>query len=148
MRLLRWLTNKRGDMVWNTLVIVTVMLPLMSLTLDIPRYFILRSTLQNAADAAAEAAARTVDAETLIYSGGQDLLPSGAVQYAHMAFDAVASPMNAKGYNLSLDGISINESQDRVTATAHGQISYMFGLTPSVTISARSESWFRSLHTP
>jgi len=146
-RLLRWLMGKRGDMVWNTLVIITVLLPLMGLTLDIPRYFILRSTLQNAVDAAAEAAAETVDAETLIYSGGQDLLASGAVQYAHMAFDAVAAPMRARGYNLTIDGIQIDESQDRVTVTAHGDIQYLFGLTPSVAIGARGESWFRSLHT-
>ena len=48
-------------MVWNALVIVTVFLPLAGLAIDVPRYFALRSRLQIAADAGAEAAARQVD---------------------------------------------------------------------------------------
>ena len=53
--------GRRGDMVWNALVIVTVLLPLSGLAIDVPRYFALRSRLQAAVDAAAEAAARQVD---------------------------------------------------------------------------------------
>ena len=143
--LLRWLLGKRGDMVWNTLVIVTVLLPLMGLTLDVPRYFILRSTLQNATDAAAEAAAQTTDAASFINAGDQELLSSGAIQYAHRAFVAVAAPMNAKGYHLTIDSISIDESHDRVTVTAHGDIQYLLGMTPRVAVSVQGSSRFRSI---
>jgi hypothetical protein len=45
-------------MVWNALVIVTVLLPLAGLAIDVPRYFALRSRLQIAADTGAEAVAR------------------------------------------------------------------------------------------
>jgi Flp pilus assembly protein TadG len=143
-RLLRWLMEKRGDMVWNTLVIVTVMIPLMGFTIDIPRYFILRNTLQNATDSAAEAAAQTLDAAAFI-NAGEVRLSSYASQSAHTAFDAAASPMTSKGYTLSLDGISVDESNDSVSATAHGDIRYLFGLTPTVTIRVQAQSRYRSI---
>ena len=131
-------------MVWNALVIVTVMIPLLGFTLDIPRYFILRNTLQNAADAAAEAAAQTLDAASFINAG--DVKLSGyAGQSAHTAFGVAAAPMAAKGYSLSLDGINIDESADEVSVTAHGDIRYLFGLTPSVAIHVTGKSYYRSI---
>jgi len=143
-RLLRWFTNKRGDMVWNALVIVTVMIPLMGLTLDIPRYFILRSTLQNAVDAAAEAAAQTLDAAAFI-NEGDVRLSDYAIQSAHITFYAVASPMAERGYDMALEGISIDEGRNEVVATGYGQIRYMFGLTPTVTLRASGKSFYRSI---
>ena len=65
----QWLLGRRGDMVWNALVIVTVLLPLAGLAIDVPRYFALRSRLQIAADAGAEAAARAVDIRALHQHG-------------------------------------------------------------------------------
>jgi uncharacterized membrane protein len=144
-RLLRWLTNGRGDMVWSALVIVTVMIPLMGLTLDIPRYFILRSTLQNAADAAAEAAAQTADGAAFIHAGDQELLAGSALQYAQRVFTEAAAPLSAKGSHLALDGFSIDESGNRVIVTAHGDIRYLFGLAPRVTLHVRGASRFRSI---
>ena len=41
--------------------LITVLVPLAGLAIDVPRYFTLRARLQLAADAAAEAAARSVD---------------------------------------------------------------------------------------
>ena len=58
-------------MVWNALVIVTVLLPLAGLAIDVPRYFALRSRLQIAADAGAEAAARAVD-DPALHQHGRD----------------------------------------------------------------------------
>ena len=144
-RLLRWMAEKKGDMVWNALVVVTVMIPLMSLAVDIPRYFILRSTLQNAADAAAEAAAQTLDASAFINSGDTALWASEAQRSAQRVFYAVAAPLADKGFVIVLDGISIDEANDTVSASAHGDIRYMFGLTPTVTLRAQSRSDFRTL---
>ncbi len=143
-RLLRWMTGKRGDMVWNALVIVTVMIPLMGLTVDIPRYFILRTTLQNAADAAAEAAAQTLDAGAFINEGDVSLA-SYATDSATRVFYATAAPAADRGYAISLDGVSIDERADEVTVTASGRLRYLFGLTPEVTISVQAASRFRSL---
>ncbi len=143
-RLLRWMTGKKGDMVWNALVIVTVMIPLMGLTLDIPRYFILRTTLQNAADAAAEAAAQTLDAGAFVNAGDVQLADY-AVSSAYNTFSAVAAPVAAKGYAISLNGVSVDESADEVVITASGRLRYLFGLTPEVTISVQAASRFRSL---
>ena len=143
-RLLRWMAGKKGNMVWNALVIVTVMIPLMGLTVDIPRYFILRSTLQNAADAAAEAAAQTLDAGTFINAGDVSLA-SYAVDSAYSTFNAVAAPVAAKGYAISLNGVSVDEGANEVVVTASGSLRYLFGLTPEVTISVQATSRFRSL---
>ena len=66
---MRWLRGVSGDMVWNALVVITVVLPLLSFSVDVPRYFILRSALKNAADSAAEAAARSVDVRAWRESG-------------------------------------------------------------------------------
>ena len=144
-RLLRWMAGKKGDMVWNTLVIVTVMLPLMGLTLDIPRYFILRSTLQDAADAAAEAAAQTLDASALINSGATQLWSSEAIRSAHNTFAAVAAPASSRGYHLGIRYVSINEGPDEVIVVAYGRLCYMFGLTPEVTIQVRARSRYRHI---
>ena len=144
-RFLRWIAGKKGDMVWNTLVIVTVMLPLMGLTLDIPRYFILRSTLQDAADAAAEAAAQTLDASALINSGATQLWSSEAIRSAHNTFAAVAAPASSRGYQIGISAISIDESADQVEVVAYGKLRYMFGLTPEVTIQVRALSRYRHI---
>lgn len=144
MRLARWMLSRQGDMVWNALVIVTVMLPLMGLTLDIPRYFILRSTLQSAADAAAEAAAQTLDAGAFI-NAGEVSLASYATDSAARVFYAVAAPASDRGYGIALDGVSIDESNDTVAVTAHGALRYLFGLTPEVAIHVQASSRFRSL---
>ena len=61
LRTRRWLVGDEGNMVWHALILITVLIPLASLTIDVPRYYTLRSRLQLAADAAAESASRCLD---------------------------------------------------------------------------------------
>ena len=117
-QLLLWLSGCRGDMVWNALVIVTVLLPLSGLAIDVPRYFALRSRLQIAADAGAEAAARTVDIRHYINTGETRLEPDRYAGEAAWAFETAVADLRARGYTATLDGVDLDEGADAVATRA------------------------------
>jgi len=140
-RLRAFFSGRKADMVWNTLVTVSVLLPLLSMTIDIPRYFRLRSTLQAAADAAAEAAARCVDVPVFYQTGDVRLDTACAHSDAYAVFDAATASLRSTGYYPALTGLYIDESQNRVEARAQGTIRLFFGLSPRFTV--RVEAWSR-----
>ncbi len=94
-----WLADRRGDMVWNALIIVTILLPLASLCIDVPRYFILRARLQAACNAASEGAARAVDIAYFQTTGDTRLDPGQAASNASALFSAGVSSLAGRGYN-------------------------------------------------
>ncbi len=138
----RWLGDRAGDMVWNTLIIVTVLLPLAGLTLDVPRYFALRSRLQIAADAAAEAAARQVDLAHYRESGETRLNAATYAGEAHWAFDAAVANL-AEQNTATLDSISVAEAAAEVSVAASGTIRLFYNLTPPVTLHVAATSRYR-----
>lgn len=140
-----WLTDHRGDMVWNALIIVTVLLPLAGLALDVPRYFLLRSRLQIAADAGAEAAARAVDVRHYKTTGETRLDPGRYAGEAAWAFDTAVSGLRAKGYTASLDGVDLDEGADAVSARGSGTIRLFYNLLPPVTVRVTATSWYRMI---
>jgi hypothetical protein len=141
--MLRFLLGARGDLVWNTLVIVTVLLPLSGLAIDVPRYFALRGRLQIAADAAAEAAARAVDVRHYIHTGETRLEPDRYAGEAHWTFEAAVADLRARGYTAALDGIDLDEAADAVSTRASGTIRPFYNLAPPVTLRVGATSWFR-----
>ena len=130
MSLITWLQDRRGDLVWSTLIIVTVLLPLGGLSLDVPRYFLLRSNLATAADAAAAAAAQCVDAPHFQNTGETRLLPDCAQAEARDAFAASLHNLDPATYHPRFVSLSIDESQDEVTVRAAGDLRLIFDLTP------------------
>jgi len=143
--LLRWLLGRRGDMVWNALIIVTVLLPLSGLAIDVPRYFALRSRLQIAADAGAEAAARTVDIRHYINTGETRLEPDRYAGEAAWAFETAVADLRARGYTASLDGVDLDEGADAVSTRASGTIRLFYNLAPPVTMHVGATSWYRMI---
>jgi len=143
----RFLSGRRGDMVWNALVIVTVLLPLAGLAIDVPRYFALRSRLQIAADAGAEAAARAVDIRHYINTGETRLEPDRYAGEAAWAFDTAVTGLRARGYTANLDGIDLDEGADAVTTRASGTIRlrFAYNLIPPVTVRVTATSWYRMI---
>ncbi len=141
----RFLTGRSGDMVWNALVIVTVLLPLAGLAIDVPRYFALRSRLQIAADAGAEAAARAVDIRHYINTGETRLEPDRYAGEAAWAFDTAVTGLRARGYTANLDGIDLDEGADAVTTRASGTIRLFYNLIPPVTVRVTATSWYRMI---
>jgi Flp pilus assembly protein TadG len=141
----RFLTGRSGDMVWNTLVIVTVLLPLSGLAIDVPRYFALRSRLQIAADAGAEAAAQAVDIRHYVTTGETRLEPDRYAGEAAWAFEAAVADLRARGYTANLDGVDLDEGADAVSTRASGTIRLFYNLTPPVTVRVGATSWYRMI---
>jgi hypothetical protein len=135
--------GRRGDMVWNALIIVTVLLPLAGLTIDIPRYILLRSRLQIAADAAAEAAALTVDELHFMATGEVQLDAAHYPGAAAESFQATVANLLNHGYEATLDNLTVDETADAVTATASGTIRLLFGISPAFRVHAQATSWYR-----
>ena len=130
-------------MVWNALIIVTVLLPLSGLAIDVPRYFALRSRLQIAADAAAEAAARQVDIPHYVGSGETRLDPATYAGEAAWAFDTAVADLRACGYTANLDGVDLDETADAVSTHASGTIRLFYNVSPPVILHVSATSWYR-----
>jgi len=142
---LTFVLGRRGDMVWNALVIVTVLLPLSGLAIDVPRYFALRSRLQAAVDAAAEAAARQVDIAHYQNTGETRLDADRYAGEAHWAFETAVTNLRARGYTASFDNLSVDEAADAVTADGSGTIRLFYNLTPPATVRVSATSWYRMI---
>jgi len=142
---LAFVSGRAGDMVWNALVIVTVLLPLSGLALDVPRYFMLRSRLQIAADAAAEAAARAVDVRHYINTGETRLDVERYESEAFWAFDRAVADLRRRGYDAHLVNISLDEDADTIKIDAWGTIRPFYNLLPAVTVEVSAVSWFRMI---
>lgn len=140
----RWLLGRRGDLVWNTLVVITVLIPLAGLAIDVPRYFTLRTRLQLAADAAAEAAARSVDVAHFRETG-EVRLSGDAYGNAGAEFARATGDLVARGYAPALGAIQVDEGGDTVTVQASGTTQVFFALSPSFTVPVVAQSRFRMI---
>lgn len=138
------LFGSRGDMVFNALVIVAVLLPLASMTIDVPRYLIMRARLQTAANNAAEAAASQCIRTDVFRNTGQVVLDTAcAWNAAGDVFSETASPMASKGYSLSLDGMHVDQADHHVDVSASGTTMVFFGTFPGKRVHVRARSRFR-----
>lgn len=138
-----WLRQCGGDMVWNALVIITVLLPLASLTIDVPRYFTLRARLQLAADAAAAAVARCVDVTHFQQSGETRLRSDCVATEPGFIFSQATQDLHSKGYAPSLGAVAVDEGEDTVSVAASGTTTLFFGLTPAFAVNVSTVSSFR-----
>lgn len=138
----RFLTARSGDMVWNALVVVTVLLPLSGLAIDVPRYFALRSRLQAAVDAAAEAAAQQIDVAHY-QNTGETRLDGRYAGEAQWAFDTAVTDLRSRGYTASFDGVAVDEGADAVSVAGSGTIRLFYNLAPPVTLRVAATSWYR-----
>ena len=139
---LAFVRGRRGDLVWNTLILVTVFLPLAGLSLDVPRYFVLRSRLQNATDAATQAAVQQVDIPCFQNTGETQLKDTYAGE-AYWAFDTAVASLRSHGYTANLDSLQRDEVADAVTATASGTLRLFYNLIPPVTVRVSTTSQYR-----
>ncbi len=139
----RCLSDVRGDMVWNALSVVPVLLPLAGLALDVPRYFALRSRLQAAVDAAAEAAAQQIDVAHYQNTGETRLDAGRYAGEAQWAFDTAVADLRSRGYTASFEGLSLDEGADAVSVAGSGTIRLFYNLAPPVTLHVAATSWYR-----
>jgi Flp pilus assembly protein TadG len=140
MRRVWWfLVSRRGDLVWNTIILVAVFLPLAGLAIDVPRYFALRSRLQLACDAAAQAAAQAVDIGHFMDTG-QVRLRSDACGQAGWAFAAATENLHAA---VALDSCQVDEAGDGVLVQGSGVLQPFYNLGPAVRVRATAASRYR-----
>lgn len=139
----RSLSDARGDMVWNALIVVTVLLPLSGLALDVPRYFALRSRLQAAVDAAAEAAAQQIDVAHYQNTGETRLDAGRYAGEAQWAFDTAVADLRSRGYTANFESVSVDEGADAVSVAGSGTIRLFYNLAPPVTLHVAATSWYR-----
>ena len=139
----RWLTDNAGDMVWQTVVLVSVLLPLASLCIDVPRYFTLRSRLQLALDGATQAAAQCVDFRHFQNVGETRLLPDCVQSESRLVFAHATQDIQSKGYQPALGNITVDEQRDLVSGSAHGTTTLFFGLSPHFEVTVEAVSLVR-----
>ena len=122
--------------------LITVLAPLAGLAIDAPRYLTLRARLQLAADAAAEAAARSVDIPHF-RNTGEVRLSRDAYGNAGAEFARATGDLAARGYAPALGAIGVDEGSDTVTVHASGTTQIFFALSPRFTVPVVAQSRFR-----
>jgi Flp pilus assembly protein TadG len=140
---LTWFGDTKGDLVWTTLVLVAVLIPLGGLSIDVSRYFLLRATLATGADAAAAAAAQCLDIPHFQNTGDTRLLPDCAATEARSAFAANVADLDGATYHPQFTALSIDEGLDEVDVNAQGTIRLIFGMTPAFTVEVQASSRYR-----
>lgn len=138
-----WISGGDGNMVWHGMVLVAVLLPLASLTIDVPRYYSLRTRLQLAADGSAEASARCLDFLHFQNIGESRLLPDCVTRDSSTIFGLATQDLAAKGYQPTLGSVLVDESLDTVAVDASGRTTLFFGMTPAFAVEVRAVSSFR-----
>lgn len=138
-----WLKREDGDMVWQTVVLVSVLLPLASLCIDVPRYFTLRSRLQLALDGATQAAVQCVDMRHFQNVGETRLLPECVQSESNLVFAQATQDLQSKGYQPALTSIAVDEQLDQVSGKANGTTTLFFGLSPQFAVTVASVSKVR-----
>ena len=121
---------ERGSaMPFYAVVLTTILLPLMSLSIDIVSFFYARTHLQAAVDAACEAAAQALDTAHFVESGEARILPGRAWSWAGREFHASLLGRQMGEYSPSLDRVAL-QSATVVTCSASAQVRRFIPFTP------------------
>ncbi len=121
-------------LVWWALFISLVALPLLVFVVEGARYLQAAGAVQNAADAAAEAAVREIDIPRYINTGevrfsGNEY--AAADQYAN----ANADFLHVRHIAIVIQAIDVDETQDTVRVMAAADVSALFpAIAPSIVI--------------
>lgn len=142
---LPFLRGRGGDLVWSALVMVTVLLPLASLTIDVPRYVVLRSRLQLAADAAALATAQCVDHAHFQNTGQTQLDFWCYLATPGPVFNQTVAPLVQADHYPTLTGVMVNDAAQAVVVTAQGTTRLFFSLSPPITIRVEAQARYRAI---
>jgi uncharacterized membrane protein len=95
------------SMAWYAALLAFVLVPLMSLAVDITRLLFVRTDLQTSVDAACEAAALAPDTAAFQQTGIERIDPGLAAAYAAQAFRASAAEAGLVQYAPSLASVAV-----------------------------------------
>ncbi|MEM2265378.1 MAG: pilus assembly protein TadG-related protein [Candidatus Hadarchaeales archaeon] len=127
---------------WWAVVIAFLLLPLAGLAIEMPRYFLFRSSLQRAADATAEAAAYFgFDAPSFIYSGSPTLRPDWAQAVAWGTLGANTGWLGRRG---QLTRFQLSLTPTTVYIELEARMNLIFPGVPSFPVRVRSQAQIRT----
>lgn len=138
----RFFKDRRGyAMALNTVIIVTVAMPMLILTSEIVRALYVNVNIQTAVDAACSAAVQAVDVPHFVATGELVIDSDNAGSYAQREFDATVANSNIQKYSPVLSGVSIiNDTiaECRASATMTWMLPGVPALTMNVTSAAEA----------
>jgi uncharacterized membrane protein len=122
------------------IVMAFVVLPLMSLVVDINRVMYVRTHLQTAADAACQAAAQALNVPNFNVTGAESIEAGHARNLANREFSGTVVDQGIVEYSPAL-GISFTTTQASCSATAN--VTRFIPLTPTMNVQVQSTSEMR-----
>ena len=135
--------NENGySMGWYAVVFAFVLLPLMSLTVDITRLLYVRNDLQTSVDAACEAAGLAADSAYFNRTGEQRIHLGLAASFALQAFRASVIEAGLMDYSPSLTSVSAL-SPTEVGCVARASVQPFIRVTPALNVEVRTQSKMR-----
>ena len=131
--MMRRITVREGGFTyaWTALLFTFIVLPLILLSLQFARMTMTKHALQNAADAAAEAAAASVDVAHFQHSG-EVRLTRDVYNVAQAYTMRNAGSLPAKGVTPRVVSIVPNNSNQTVRVVVAATVSGMFGIPATV----------------
>jgi uncharacterized membrane protein len=143
LRATRNLVDESGySMAWYAVVFAFVLLPLMSLAVDITRLLYVRNDLQTSVDAACEAAGLAADVAYFNLTGEQRVHSGLAATYALQAFHSSASEAGLSRYSAALTAVVVLADTE-VACAAHASVQTFIRITPALNVNVQSRSRMR-----
>ena len=138
----RHLNEDGYSIAWYAALFAFVLLPLMSLAIDVSRLLFVRTDLQTSVDAACEAAALAADAPYFNRTGEQRIEPGRAAQYAAQAFYTSATEAGLVGYQPRLTTVSVVQPT-QVVCVAEANVAPFILLVPDLRVEVAAQSVMR-----
>jgi len=132
------------SMAWWAVIFAFVLLPLMSLAIDITRLLFVRTDLQTSVDAACEAAALAGDARVFNATGQPRIDLALGSRYAAQAFGASAAEAGIVGYSAALTGLALI-SPTEVACAARAVVTPLIPYSPGLEVRVQAQARMRFL---
>lgn len=139
-----WYRDTQGSLVWNAVVILAVLLPLASLSVDVPEYFRVASHLEQSLATAAQDAANTcLDLKSFSQSGVATLDLPCLRRVAGQRFDQATVSLADAQHAPSLTQVTCHDACQTVTLQGTTTVHVFFALSPAVTLVRTASSRVR-----
>ncbi len=130
-----FVSGTKANLVWNAMVLMTVLLPLSSLVFDVPQYFAAAANLEMALEATAQGAANDCMRLAAFSQSGTSRLDAGCIDLqARRRFETLTKPLTAAGHAPALTASGCQEGCQTVFVRGVAAIHVFFSLSPAITI--------------
>ena len=145
--MVKFIIGCKADMVWSTLLFITIFLPLASLSVDVPEYFRVATLLQGALDAAAQEAVNDcLDLEGFSNTGTARLKSTCIRKAAGQRFRSETSGLSVEGHNPVLTAVACTNGCRSLEVQGVVSTRVFFSLSPQIRIARAAQSDVRMVH--